>query len=101
MLSEVGDVGERVAPELREIGREIAPGKSIVPVVGYLRELAFLVRTAGTIRTAIGSIRRIVGALKRYSQARRGAAGTRRRTRGHRGHAHHSVASVEVRRQRR
>jgi len=39
-----------------------------VPVVGYLRELAFLARTAGTIRTAIGAIRRIVGALKRYSR---------------------------------
>ena len=37
-------------------------------MVGYLRELAFLARTAGTIRTAIGAIRRIVGALKRYSR---------------------------------
>jgi hypothetical protein len=26
-----------------------------VPLVGYLRELAFLARTAGTIRTAIGA----------------------------------------------
>ena len=39
-----------------------------MPLAGYLRELAFLARTAGTIRTAIGSIRRIVGALKRYSR---------------------------------
>ena len=68
MLGEVGDVGERVAPELRDIGREIAAGKSLVPLAGYLRELAFLARTAGTIRTAIGAIRRIVGALKRYSR---------------------------------
>jgi len=37
-------------------------------MVGYLRDLAFLARTAGTIRTAIGAIRRIVGALKRYSR---------------------------------
>ena len=28
--------------------------KSLVPLAGYLRELAFLARTAGTIRTAIG-----------------------------------------------
>jgi signal transduction histidine kinase len=64
MLGEVGDVGERVAPTLREI----AGVRSLVPLVGYLRELAFLARTAGTIRTAIGAIRRIVGALKRYSR---------------------------------
>jgi len=68
MLGEVGDVGERVAPILRDISREIAADKSLVPLAGYLRELAFLARTAGTIRTAIGSIRRIVGALKRYSR---------------------------------
>ncbi len=42
--------------------------KSLAPLAGYLREVAFLARTAGTIRTAIGSIRRIVGALKRYSR---------------------------------
>ena len=68
MLGEVGDVGERVAPILRDISREIAADKSLVPLAGYLRELAFLARTAGTIRTAIGAIRRIVGALKRYSR---------------------------------
>jgi len=53
---------------LRDISREIAADKSLVPLAGYLRELAFLARTAGTIRTAIGAIRRIVGALKRYSR---------------------------------
>jgi len=63
-LAEVGPIGERVAPELRAL----AGDKSLVPLVGYLRELAFLARTAGTIRTAIGAIRRIVGALKRYSR---------------------------------
>ena len=57
-------IGERVAPDLRAL----AGDKSLVPMVGYLRELAFLARTAGTIRTAIGAIRRIVGALKRYSR---------------------------------
>ena len=31
MLGEVGDVGERVAPILRDIGREISPDKSLVP----------------------------------------------------------------------
>ena len=46
----------------------LAGDKNLVPMVGYLRELAFLARTAGTIRTAIGAIRRIVGALKRYSR---------------------------------
>ena len=61
-------MGERVAPALRDIRREIAADKSLVPLAGYLRELAFLARTAGTIRTAIGAIRRIVGALKRYSR---------------------------------
>jgi signal transduction histidine kinase len=63
-LAEVGAIGERVAPDLRAF----AGDKSLVPLVGYLRELAFLARTAGTIRTAIGAIRRIVGALKRYSR---------------------------------
>src|SRR4029079_3415129 len=48
--------------------RALAADKSLVPMVGYLRELAFLARTAGTIRTAIGAIRRIVGALKRCSR---------------------------------
>ena len=46
----------------------LAGGKSLAPLAGYLREVAFLARTAGTIRTAIGAIRRIVGALKRYSR---------------------------------
>jgi len=64
LLAEVGTIGERVAPDLRAF----AGDKSLAPLVGYLRELAFLARTAGTIRTAIGAIRRIVGALKRYSR---------------------------------
>jgi signal transduction histidine kinase len=64
LLAEVGAIGERVAPDLRAF----AGDKSLAPLVGYLRELAFLARTAGTIRTAIGAIRRIVGALKRYSR---------------------------------
>jgi len=64
LLAEVGAIGERIAPDLRAL----AGDKSLVPLVGYLRELAFLARTAGTIRTAIGAIRRIVGALKRYSR---------------------------------
>jgi signal transduction histidine kinase len=64
MLAEVGVIGERVAPELRALVGD----KSLAPLAGYLREVAFLARTAGTIRTAIGSIRRIVGALKRYSR---------------------------------
>jgi signal transduction histidine kinase len=64
MLAEVGVIGERVAPELRALVGD----KSLAPLAGYLREVAFLARTAGTIRTAIGAIRRIVGALKRYSR---------------------------------
>jgi two-component system, NtrC family, sensor kinase len=64
LLAEVGPIGERIATDLRAL----AGDKSLVPLVGYLRELAFLARTAGTIRTAIGAIRRIVGALKRYSR---------------------------------
>jgi signal transduction histidine kinase len=64
MLAEVGDLGERVSPELRAI----AGDKDLAPLAGYLREIAFLARTSGTIRTAIGAIRRIVGALKRYSR---------------------------------
>jgi two-component system NtrC family sensor kinase len=64
MLAEVGDLGETIAKELPAI----AAGSSLAPLAGYLRELAFLARAAGTIRTAIGSIRRIVGALKRYSR---------------------------------
>jgi len=64
LLAEVGPIGERVAPDMRAF----AGDKNLVPLVGYLRELAFLARTAGTIRTAIGAIRRIVGALKRYSR---------------------------------
>jgi signal transduction histidine kinase len=64
MLAEVGPIGERVAPDLRAL----VGAKSLAPLAGYLREVAFLARTAGTIRTAIGSIRRIVGALKRYSR---------------------------------
>src|SRR6185295_11689872 len=64
LLAEIGELGERSAGELRAI----AGGKSLEPLAGYLREIAFLARAAGTIRTAIGSIRRIVGALKRYSR---------------------------------
>jgi two-component system, NtrC family, sensor kinase len=64
MLAEVGVIGERVAPELRALVGD----RSLAPLAGYLREVAFLARTAGTIRTAIGAIRRIVGALKRYSR---------------------------------
>jgi signal transduction histidine kinase/HAMP domain-containing protein len=64
MLSELGDLGERIAPELPAI----AGGTSLAPLAGYLREIGFLARSSGTIRTAIGSIRRIVGALKRYSR---------------------------------
>jgi two-component system NtrC family sensor kinase len=64
MLAELGDLGERIAPELPII----AGGSSLAPLAGYLREIGFLARSAGTIRTAIGSIRRIVGALKRYSR---------------------------------
>ncbi|HVV16191.1 MAG TPA: ATP-binding protein [Polyangia bacterium] len=64
MLAEVGPIGERIAPELRALCGD----RSLAPLAGYLREVAFLARTAGTIRTAIGAIRRIVGALKRYSR---------------------------------
>jgi signal transduction histidine kinase len=64
VLSELGPTGERVAPALRDL----AAGRSLTSLAGYLREVAFLARTAGTIRSAIGSIRRIVGALKRYSR---------------------------------
>jgi signal transduction histidine kinase len=64
MLAELGDLGERIAPELPGI----AGGTSLAPLAGYLREIGFLARASGTIRTAIGSIRRIVGALKRYSR---------------------------------
>jgi two-component system, NtrC family, sensor kinase len=64
MLAELGDLGERIAPELPAI----AAGTSLAPLAGYLREIGFLARSSGTIRTAIGSIRRIVGALKRYSR---------------------------------
>jgi signal transduction histidine kinase len=64
MLAEVGEMGERISPELRAI----AGDKDMAPLAGYLREIAFLARTSGTIRTAIGAIRRIVGALKRYSR---------------------------------
>jgi signal transduction histidine kinase len=64
VLSELGAIGDRVAPVLRDL----AAGRNLAPLAGYLREVAFLARTAGTIRSAIGSIRRIVGALKRYSR---------------------------------
>ena len=52
----------------------------------------------GNNRTAIGAIKENRGRAQTLFPARRGSAGTRRRPRGHRGHAHHSVASVEVRR---
>ncbi|HVU52069.1 MAG TPA: ATP-binding protein [Polyangia bacterium] len=64
MLAELGELGDRIAPELPAI----AGGTSLAPLAGYLREIGFLARSSGTIRTAIGSIRRIVGALKRYSR---------------------------------
>jgi two-component system NtrC family sensor kinase len=64
MLAEMGEMGERIFDELRDI----AGVKDLAPMAGYLREIAFLARAAGTIRTAIGAIRRIVGALKRYSR---------------------------------
>ncbi|HVZ74647.1 MAG TPA: ATP-binding protein [Polyangia bacterium] len=64
MLAELGDLGERVARDLPAV----AAGQSLAPLAGYLREIGFLARSSGTIRTAIGSIRRIVGALKRYSR---------------------------------
>jgi signal transduction histidine kinase len=63
-LAELGADGERLATDILEIG-----GKgNVAPLCGYLRELAFLMRAAATIRTAIQSIRRIVGALRRYSR---------------------------------
>jgi signal transduction histidine kinase/HAMP domain-containing protein len=64
MLSELGPMGDRIAGDLKAI----AGDRSLVPLTSYVREVAFLARTAGTIRTAIGAIRRIVGALKRYSR---------------------------------
>jgi signal transduction histidine kinase len=64
MLSELGEMGDRVSARLAEL----ADGKDLVPLAGYLKEVAFLARTSGTIRSAIGAIRRIVGALKRYSR---------------------------------
>jgi signal transduction histidine kinase/HAMP domain-containing protein len=63
-LAELGPTGEALVAELKVI----ADGKSVAPLCGYLRELAFLVRASMTIRTAIQSIRRIVGALRRYSR---------------------------------
>ncbi|MEO5768044.1 MAG: ATP-binding protein [Polyangia bacterium] len=63
-LAELGPAGEELVGELKEL----AGGKNIAPLCGYLRELAFLMRASMTIRTAIQSIRRIVGALKRYSR---------------------------------
>src|SRR6185503_16764502 len=44
MLAEVGPIGERIAPELRALAGE----KNLAPLAGYLREVAFLARTAGT-----------------------------------------------------
>ncbi|HXI59811.1 MAG TPA: ATP-binding protein [Polyangia bacterium] len=64
MLAEMGDIGDRLVNRLVEL----ADGKDLAPMAGYLREIAFLARTSGTIRSAIGAIRRIVGALKRYSR---------------------------------
>jgi len=63
-LSELGPDAEWIAAALKDL----AGGRDLVPLAGYLRELAFLVRTSSTIRTAIQSIRRIVGALRRYSR---------------------------------
>jgi len=64
ILAELGPMGDRIAGDLTAI----AGDKSLIPLAGYVREVAFLARTAGTIRSAIGAIRRIVGALKRYSR---------------------------------
>ena len=64
VLAELGPVGESISEELKAL----AGGRTVLPLCGYLRELAFLVRASSTIRTAIQSIRRIVGALKRYSR---------------------------------
>ena len=58
LAESAGELGERSAGELRAM----AAGQELEPLAGYLREIAFLARSAGTIRTAIGSIRRIVGA---------------------------------------
>jgi signal transduction histidine kinase len=63
-LAELGPTGESVAMDLKVI----AAGRNVVPLCGYLREIAFLMRASTTIRSAIQSIRRIVGALKRYSR---------------------------------
>ena len=64
MLGEMGEMGENLAEHLVELAED----KDLAPLGAYLREVAFLARTSGTIRTAIGAIRRIVGALKRYSR---------------------------------
>ncbi|HEX3697306.1 MAG TPA: ATP-binding protein [Polyangia bacterium] len=64
MLAELGEMGEGLTGRLVEL----ADGRDLAPLAGYLREIAFLARTSGTIRSAIGAIRRIVGALKRYSR---------------------------------
>ena len=64
MLAEMGEMGEGLSGRLVDL----AQGKDLAPLAGYLREIAFLARTSGTIRSAIGAIRRIVGALKRYSR---------------------------------
>ncbi len=63
-LAELGPTGEGLVAELKDI----AAGRNLAPLAGYIRELAFLMRASMTIRTAIQSIRRIVGALKRYSR---------------------------------
>ena len=63
-LAELGHTGEELVDQLKGLAGE----RSIAPLCGYLRELAFLMRASMTIRTAIQSIRRIVGALKRYSR---------------------------------
>ena len=63
-LAELGPQAEAVAVELKDI----AQGRDLAPLSGYIRELSYLVRASATIRTAVQSIRRIVGALKRYSR---------------------------------
>jgi signal transduction histidine kinase len=76
-LAELGPEAERVAERIKAIatvgssgpgGGTAAITANLAPLCGYLKEIAFMVRAAATIRLAIQSIRRIVGALKRYSR---------------------------------